>query len=138
MPGAGKSALRDVLRKVAPAAGPAVDFVETEGRQASAVLDRTAGQDLPLPEPLEDADAVVLTLDVTATPEQRQAQFDAFDHFLETWEDRRGEEVEAAGMPVFLVLTKCDLLATGKESLGEWMDHIEDKKVEVARRFREY
>jgi hypothetical protein len=84
------------------------------------------------------ADVLVLPLDASLTAEQLDAYFESFGIFLRALEVRRGHRLEAAGLPVFLVLTKCDLLAKSGDTPADWMEHIEERKREVNERFHIY
>src|SRR5262249_30957201 len=50
----------------------------------------------------------------------------------------RGERTEVAGLPVYLVLTKCDLIAKTTDTTAQWMERIEERKREVHQRFHEF
>jgi hypothetical protein len=82
------------------------------------------------------ADALILTVDAAAPPARLEADFDAFGAFLRDFELRRGERVEVAGLPVFLVLTRCDLLARPNDTPADWLERIEERKRDVDTRFR--
>src|SRR5262249_59610843 len=45
---------------------------------------------------------------------------------------------EVAGLPVFLVLTKCDLLAQPGDGPAEWQDRIAQRRQEVQAHFRRF
>jgi hypothetical protein len=53
-------------------------------------------------------------------------------------ERSRSQRTEVAGLPVFLVLAKCDLLAGPTDRPGDWMDRIEQRKHEVGVRFKAF
>jgi hypothetical protein len=84
------------------------------------------------------ADGLILAVDASASPERLEKDFEAFDQFLHYLEGRRGRSVEVSGLPVFLVLTKCDELARPGESLVDWVDQIEQRKREVDEHFRDF
>lgn len=84
------------------------------------------------------ADAIILTVDAAASPAQVETDFAEFTRFLRTLEQSRGQRTEVGGLPVFLVLTKCDLLAGPDDDLAGWMDRIEERKRELGRRFEEF
>src|SRR5437763_2201938 len=50
----------------------------------------------------------------------------------------RGRRAEVGGLPVFLVLSKCDLLALPDDSAATWMERIEERKRDLDRRFRDF
>src|SRR5207244_13586828 len=43
-----------------------------------------------------------------------------------------------SGLPVYLVLAKCDLLARADETPEAWLRDIEERKTDVSRRFRNF
>ena len=84
------------------------------------------------------ADAVVLAIDASSGPDDLNAVFAEFDGFLRRMEHRRGDRADVGGLPVFLVLTKCDRLARPGETTAGWLEHIEERKREVAARFHDF
>ncbi|MGL4552855.1 MAG: GTPase domain-containing protein, partial [Gemmataceae bacterium] len=125
--------------------GAALDAVilDCDGRVANDMLvqklvpDGTAAKGTLAAE-VAEADALLLVIDAAATAEQMEADFGEFDRFLKAVEGARGERTEVAGLPVFLVLTKCDLLAHAADSTADWMDRIEQRKRDVDGRFRDF
>src|SRR6266542_4067209 len=87
-------------------------LVDSDGRVAQEMLQRPLPQDeteLPpgtLPRAVLDADALVLVLDATNSDEE---VFTEFGDFLTHLEHARAQRSEVTGMPVYVVLTKCDL-----------------------------
>ena len=73
-----------------------------------------------------------------AAGEALEADFAEFLRFVRTIERGRKERAEVAGLPVFLVLTKCDLLARPGDSPADWMERIEQRKREVGDRFKSF
>src|SRR5262249_334731 len=84
------------------------------------------------------SDTIILILAASAPPAQVQSDFVAFGKFLKSLQRSRGVRTEVAGLPVFLVLTKCDLLAQPGDSVATWMDRIEQRKREVDEHFRDF
>lgn len=84
------------------------------------------------------ADGIILAIDAASPRSQVQSDFTAFARFLQTLQRSRGERTEVAGLPVFLVLTKCDLLAQPGDSMATWIDRIEARKREVDQHFRQF
>jgi hypothetical protein len=84
------------------------------------------------------ADALVLAVDAASTAEQLDQQLETFGRFLNLLEISRGARIEVGGLPVLLVLTKCDLLAKPSDSTADWMDRIEARKREVDERVRAF
>src|SRR5262249_39201127 len=69
---------------------------------------------------------------------QVQAELGEFVSFLNQLEQNRGYRTDVGGLPVFLVLTKCDLLAQPHDSLTLWIERIEERKRQVGQRFEEF
>src|SRR5262249_36440628 len=66
------------------------------------------------------ADALGLAIDAAAPASQIEADFAEFGRFLRLLERNRGQASEVGGLPVFLVLTKCDLLAGPDDTGSDW------------------
>lgn len=128
-----------------PATGPAIDAVllDCDGRIAGDLLMAEAAIDPAAPEgslaqEVADADALLLVTDASADASQLDADFIEFGRFLRLMEEARGDRTEVGGLPVYLVLTKCDLLARATDNNLDWKDRIEQRKQEVGDRFREF
>jgi hypothetical protein len=128
-----------------PAVPGALDAVlmDCDGRVANDLLVRRATLDENSPEgtlahEVLDADALILVIDASAPPAQVGADFTEFARFLRSMERGRKRRSEVAGLPVFLVLTKCDLLAQPGDSPADWIDRIEQRKRDVDAHFREF
>jgi hypothetical protein len=78
----------------------------------------------------------VLVIDASAPAAQIESDFAEFDRFLRQLEVSRSQRVDVGGLPVFLVLTKCDLLAKPGDTAADWMERIEQHKRDVDARFR--
>ncbi len=118
-------------------------LVDCDGRVANELLARrrsltAADHDGSLAGEILRADALVLVVDASAPPAQIDADFTEFGRFLRLLEQSRGRRSDVGGLPVFLVLTKCDLLAQPGDPVTTWMDRIEEHKREVGRRFQEF
>src|SRR5262249_61277755 len=92
----------------------------------------------PLAAEVIGADALILPVDASAPPERLEADFAAFDRFLREMELGRSNRAEVGGLPVFLVLTKCDLLAQPGDTTVDWIERVEQRKREVDQHFREF
>jgi hypothetical protein len=118
-----------------------VEILDCDGRTANELLTRRemdashAGQ---LTRSLLAADAIILTVDSAAPTTQLDSDFAAFLRFLGHLEEGRGRRTDASGLPVFLVLTKCDRLASPSESFMDWLDRVEQRKREVEGHFRDF
>ncbi len=118
-------------------------LIDCDGRVANDLLVRrqAIADDSPegtLAREVLDADTLVLVLDASAPPAQVESDFAEFDRFLRQLEIHRGERAEVGGLPVFLVLTKCDLLAGVGDTMADWMERIEQHKRDVDGRFRRF
>lgn len=117
--------------------------IDCDGRVANNLLSRreVLGEDSAegtLAREVLRADALLLVVDASATLPQIDAVFAEFDRFLRLLEQGRGERTEVGGLPVYLVLTKCDLLARTGDSLGSWLERIEERKRDVDELFRDF
>jgi hypothetical protein len=130
-----------------PAAGGGghlqVVLLDCDGRVANDLLVRRQALDEHSPEgtlahEVVEADTLVLVIDAAAPPAQVDADFAEFDRFLRQMEGSRGRRAEVGGLPVFLVLTKCDLLAQPGDTGGDWMERIEERKRDVDARFKAF
>src|SRR5262249_27221531 len=118
-------------------------LMDCDGRVANDLVVRrkTLDEDSPegtLAHEVVEADALILVIDASAPPAQVEADFNEFARFLETMESGRKQPAEGGGLPVFLVLTKCDLLAQPGDSPAAWMERIEQRKRDVDTHFREF
>jgi hypothetical protein len=101
-------------------------LVDCDGRVANELLTRRRalagkGQNGDLAQAILNADALLLVVDASAGPAQIDADFSEFGRFLRLLEQNRGRRGEVGGLPVFLVLTKCDLLAQpGDTPAARW------------------
>jgi GTPase SAR1 family protein len=84
------------------------------------------------------ADTLVLVVDAASDPAVLRRDFGQFALFLRLLEQTRGQRSEVGGLPVYLVLTKCDLLAQPTDTVASWMDRIEERKRQVDRKFQEF
>jgi hypothetical protein len=118
-------------------------LVDCDGRVANDLLARrrslnTDSRDGTLAQAMLDADALILAIDASAPTTQINADFTEFGRFLRLLEQQRGHRTEIGGQPVFLVLTKCDLLARSGDSAAAWINHIKERQAEVEHRFRDF
>jgi hypothetical protein len=146
---------RETLEEIAPfpvtlepfpapgAGGPApveAVLIDCDGRAANDILARKdyLRPDGSLARAVLEADTLVLVVDASANPAQLERDFSHFGRFLELLEKSRGQRSDVGGLPVYLVLTKCDLLAQKNDTSVTWIDHIEERKRHVGVRFREF
>jgi GTPase SAR1 family protein len=128
-----------------PQLGGKIDalLIDCDGRVANDLLARrqTLNPESPegtLAREVIEADTLVLVVDAAAPSVQVDADFDEFGRFLRLLEKGRGQRTEVGGLPVFLVLTKCDLLAQPGDTAVDWMERIEERKRQVHRRFQDF
>jgi hypothetical protein len=84
------------------------------------------------------ADALILTIDASAPHTQIEDDFREFLRFLRYLERYRTREHAVGGLPVYLVLTKCDLLARETMPRATWEARIAERKADVIKRFRQF
>jgi GTPase SAR1 family protein len=118
-------------------------LVDCDGRVANDLLARRRSlnadsRDGTLAQEILDADALILAIDASAPATQINADFTEFGRFLRLLEQQRGHRTQIGGQPVFLVLTKCDLLARPGDSTAAWLSHIKERQGEVEHRFRDF
>lgn len=82
------------------------------------------------------ADALILVVDASAPQEQIDNDFREFVQFVRYLNSYRAERHEVGGLPVFLVLSKCDLLVDHHATTEEWEERIRQKTKEVEERFQ--
>src|ERR1019366_6194841 len=70
----------------------------------------------PLKKTILDADAVVLVVDASSSNKQLSEEFKQFAHWLNQLHELRGRRTDIAALPVYFVLTKCDLLARKEDT----------------------
>src|SRR5437764_1355015 len=54
--------------------------------------------------------------------------------FLKRLKKVRGQRADVAGLPIYLVLTKCDLLSKPNDTFAEWQQRIEEEKRKLGER----
>jgi hypothetical protein len=118
-------------------------LIDCDGRVANDLLVRRKALDDASPEgtlayEVFQADALLLVIDASAPQAQVDADFQEFGRFLRLLERGRGQRAEVGGLPVFVVLTKCDLLARPGDSAVQWVERIEEQKRQVDRRFQDF
>jgi hypothetical protein len=118
-------------------------LIDCDGRVANDLLlrRRTLPQDSPegtLAREVLAADTLVLVIDASAPAGQLDADFGEFVRFLRLLEGSRGERSEVGGLPVFLVLAKCDLLAQPNDAPATWLERIQERERQVQARFTEF
>jgi GTPase SAR1 family protein len=115
---------------------------DCDGRAANEILTHRGSLDdakaEKLSQAIRDADALVLVVDASATHEQMEADFGEFVRFLRLLEQNRSDRSEIGDFPVFLVLSKCDLLAKPTDLPSNWSESIEERRKQVETRFKDF
>ena len=116
-------------------------LVDCSGRVVSEILAKPL-QNRPargsLARRVKDADTLILVADGSVDTGQLQRDFGQFAAFLRLFEQNRSARTEVAGLPVFIVLTKCDLLAKKTDTTSSWMQRIEERKRQIGQSFHKY
>ncbi|MFQ3651747.1 MAG: GTPase domain-containing protein [Gemmataceae bacterium] len=128
-----------------PTEGPPQELVllDCQGTAAANLLENEEALESPRPGTLAgevaQADALLLVVNAHASDLDLLDIFQSFDTFLARMEATRSDRLDVAGWPVFLVLTRCDELAhPGVDYHIDWVERLEQRKAEVAERFREF
>jgi hypothetical protein len=108
------------------AVGPAltVRINDCDGRAAEALLEDpgalAAANCGPVARAVIEADAILLLVDATSTADEFAEAFAQFDRFLTVVVRTKAEARDVGGLPVYLVLTKCDALALPGDTFDRW------------------
>ena len=117
-------------------------LVDCNGRVANDLLSGNtilnAKGDGALAESILQADTLVLLVDASAGDAVLDRDFAQFATFLRLLEQSRGMRSDVGGLPVYLVLTKCDLLARKTDNASDWMERIEERKRQVYEQFQNF
>jgi GTPase SAR1 family protein len=108
---------------------------DTSGAKAVGILtgkENVAGRG-PLPSVLAEADGVLLVVDAASGPADLKAQF---AEFLDKWQTQRSQATAVGGLPLFIVLAKCDKLARAGETHEQWRRHVKDAVGRVDQQFK--
>jgi len=111
-------------------------LTDSSGNAAQTILASKNGLplDKPLTQALLDADAIILVVDASASLDRH---VEAMEQFLRLLQSVRGERVEVRGLPVHLVLSKCDLIAKPGDTNSKWLQRIEETKRQLGDRFQQ-
>jgi GTPase SAR1 family protein len=114
-------------------------LVDSSGQTAVQLLSQDgAAAAGALPKAVSHADALVVVIDASSDAAQLGRAFTQFSDFLRGLEQIRSTASEVTDLPVYLVLTKCDLLAKQTDSPVVWMQRIEERKRAVHERFQQF
>jgi hypothetical protein len=127
-----ESASYDLLLKPSENGAAPVEAVVTDpsGKSAQEILKSK--------KPVLDMDTMLLAVDASLTGKQLAEEFQQFARWLIALRKYRGKRTEIGELPVYLVLTKCDLLAKKEDTFAKWMQRIEEGKRRIDERFREF
>lgn len=134
--GAGKTSLLSALGRANEDLRRGAALIDCDGRLAYEYIAgrRALSDGAPLAKSIKSADAIVLAL-APAQPKQFEREVEQLAQFLQEFEQQRGQSSEIAGLPVYLVLTKADLLGRPGDTGGAWMQRVEESKGRLGRRF---
>lgn len=79
------------------------------------------------------SDAVVFLCDANQSAEDLSSSLNDFRDQLRQWAASASAQCGPGAFPVFLVLTKCDLLAQPGDTHSDWLERIEAVKLQVHR-----
>ena len=155
-PGAGKSALLGAFVQAAPAlkaelideseaaqrfqvhpsekvSGPfssELTVLDCSGKSAHEMLKapQPFANSHPMKKPIIDADAMVFVLDVSAPKKQMKEEFRQCARWLRLLHEFRGQRTDIAALPVFVALSKCDLLAHKEDTFETWKKRLDEGK----------
>jgi G3E family GTPase len=99
---------------------------------------KSAQEILKSKQPVLDMDTMLLAVDASLNGKQLAEEFQQFARWLIALRKARGKRTEIGELPVYLVLTKCDLLAKKEDTFAKWMQRIEEGKRRIDERFREF
>jgi GTPase SAR1 family protein len=110
-------------------------LTDCSGQAAAAMLGAKTSlpADSPLGQALLQADALMLLVDASASPDRDLAHI---GQFLQLFQQVRGARADIAGLPIYLVLSKCDLIAKPGDTYNQWVQRIEESKRKLDQRLR--
>jgi GTPase SAR1 family protein len=115
-------------------------LIDCDGRAANELLTQPdeLAEDNGLARAILQADTLILVVDAAADAARLERDFGHFAQFLSLLERSRAQRNDVGGLPVYLVLTKCDLLAQKTDTPADWIDRIEERKRQVGQRFQDF
>jgi GTPase SAR1 family protein len=162
-PGAGKSALLGAFVQAMPAlkaelideseaaqrfkvekvSGPfssEMTVLDCSGKSAQEMLKapQPFANSHPIKKPIIDADAMVFVVDVSTPKKQMNEEFRQCAHWLRQLREFRGQRTDIAALPVFVALSKCDLLAHKEDTFETWKKRLDEGKRQYDENFRRY
>lgn len=115
-------------------------LIDCDGRIAAELMANRAlgGGDGSLAAEIRAADAIVFVIDSSASAAQVDSDLTEAVRFLGRFQRERSGRSDVGGLPVMLVLSKCDLLAGPNDNRTTWQQRVEQKQRDIAQRFREF
>jgi hypothetical protein len=92
----------------------------------------------PMKKPILDADAMVFAVDVSAPKKQMNEEFRQCARWLRQLHEFRGKRTDIAALPVFVALTKCDLLVQKEDTFETWKKRLDAGKRQYDENFRKF
>jgi hypothetical protein len=165
MPGAGKSALLGAFVQAVPTlkaelideseaaqrfqvhpekvSGPfssEVTVLDCSGKSAHEMLKapQPFANSHPMKKPIVDADAMVFVVDVSTPKKQMNEEFRQCARWLRQLHEFRGQRTDIAALPVFVALSKCDLLAHKEDTFETWKKRLDQGKRQYDENLRKY
>ncbi len=118
-------------------------LVDCDGRAATALLKNPDSLEARrvtgvVAQAVLSADLLALVVDATLTDDDLTERFEDFLFFLEQVHGRRLRDREVGGLPVFIVLARCDLLAAPGDTTLTWEAEVRRHLARVRRQFEEF
>lgn len=114
-------------------------LIDCAGKSVQQLLsEKTARQAPALAKAVHDADTLIMVVDASADLAELQKHFSQLAGYIRQLEERRGYSSEVSGLPVYLVLSKCDLLAKKGDTTSTWIQRIEERKRQIDQAFRKF
>ncbi len=125
--------------------GPVREFAlyDCDGRASSALLKHADVLEVPritgaVAKAVLDADLIALVVSAGLTDDDRAERFQDFLFFLEQVHGRRLRERQVGGLPVFVVLARCDRLARPGDTAATWEAEVRWHLAKLRREFDEF
>ena len=118
-------------------------LIDCDGRAATALLKSADALEArrvtgTVARAVLSADLLALVVDATLTDDDLAERFEDFMFFLEQVHGRRLRDREVGGLPVFIVLARCDLLAKPGDTTLTWEAEVRGHLAKVRRQFEEF
>jgi hypothetical protein len=118
------------------------DLVDVSGRKAAEMVSGArpvrGWRSGALGKAIAAADALIVVTDASADIAHLQRDFGQLAAFLRLLEQSRGKRTDVSGLPVYLVLSKCDLLAKRTDTAADWLERVQERRRQVEAGFDKY